>query len=404
MAHQWFIRLGGKEHGPFSSSQLKQLAHQGKISHDTEVRRGESGSWIAAGRVKGLFAVASQTETAATSAEDNAPDASGRPPAPSGTEAEKGTVTSSADASEEADDEYALATDSPAVMPGRSRTETDRPRGEVCPRCSKSLSRGATKCGVCGYNLVPPRRSDKPAFLAPVSPDEGLERKEGTGDWREITSVVARMAGLLLAWWGFVGVGILLGALLGSWAHGGADYLARHSIRWLLTTLMQFTLWPALMAHLAAWLWSGYRACTESIWHGLMCTFVPLYGVYYTITRWDRMEGPLYAMLGFAAVACFGAGILLTGPTMFPGPPEAEKQALRRLLDGNLGPDQEIAKLYFVRNGLFWGWGFDAQVIEVSEKRVRLIGSVSGMFCYESGDDTTTTIVEPEWDLNESWR
>lgn len=398
MAHQWFVRLGGKEHGPFSSSQLKQLARKGKISRDTEVRRGESGSWVPALRVKGLFAVAGQTDAVAKSAEASAPEASERPSAPSGKEAEKDTVTSAADASDEAD-EYALATASPAATPGPSSTATDRPGGDACPRCGKPASRGATKCGACGQALVHPRPSEKPAIMAPVSPDEGLEQRDGTGGLREIASAAPRMAGLLLAWWVFVGISIVLGALLGSWAHGGADYLARHSTRWLLTALMQFTLWPALMAHLAAWLWSGYRASTESIWHGAMCTFVPLYGVYYTITRWDRMEGPLYAMLGFAAIACFGAGILLTGPTIFDGPPQAERQALRRALDAHLGPNQQISKLYFVRNGLFWGWGFDAQVIEVTEKRVRFLGSVSGMLHYGSGDDTTTTVIEPEWDL-----
>jgi len=55
MAQNWFVTLDGKEHGPLSSSQLKQLAGQGKVSPDTDVRQGSSGKWVPAAKVKGLF-------------------------------------------------------------------------------------------------------------------------------------------------------------------------------------------------------------------------------------------------------------------------------------------------------------------------------------------------------------
>lgn len=55
MAHQWFIKSGAKQHGPFSSSQLKKLAEQGRITPEISVRRGEVGNWVPASKIKGLF-------------------------------------------------------------------------------------------------------------------------------------------------------------------------------------------------------------------------------------------------------------------------------------------------------------------------------------------------------------
>jgi membrane protein YdbS with pleckstrin-like domain len=52
---KWFVSKGGKTHGPFSSSQLKQLAVTAKINRETEVRLGTNGKWTAAKHVKGLF-------------------------------------------------------------------------------------------------------------------------------------------------------------------------------------------------------------------------------------------------------------------------------------------------------------------------------------------------------------
>jgi len=55
MADQWYVQAGGKEVGPLTPSQLKNLAGQGKITPATQVRRGSDAAWVAASRVKGLF-------------------------------------------------------------------------------------------------------------------------------------------------------------------------------------------------------------------------------------------------------------------------------------------------------------------------------------------------------------
>ncbi len=53
-ANELFVRIRGKEHGPFDSDKLKRLAVAGKITRDDEVSR-DRVKWIPAGNVKGLF-------------------------------------------------------------------------------------------------------------------------------------------------------------------------------------------------------------------------------------------------------------------------------------------------------------------------------------------------------------
>jgi hypothetical protein len=60
---QWFVRKGEKTHGPFTSRQLKKHAAQSKIKPDTDVRKGEVGSWMAASTIKGLFPTELASET-----------------------------------------------------------------------------------------------------------------------------------------------------------------------------------------------------------------------------------------------------------------------------------------------------------------------------------------------------
>jgi len=55
MAVEWFVHAKGREHGPFSSQQLKQLASRGQIGPETPVKQGAGGQWVRARRVKGLF-------------------------------------------------------------------------------------------------------------------------------------------------------------------------------------------------------------------------------------------------------------------------------------------------------------------------------------------------------------
>jgi hypothetical protein len=55
MASQWYCRLMGTEMGPFSSKQLLEMARHHQITPDDSVRKGDDGTWVEAGRVKGLF-------------------------------------------------------------------------------------------------------------------------------------------------------------------------------------------------------------------------------------------------------------------------------------------------------------------------------------------------------------
>jgi len=55
MSQAWFIRREGVEEGPHSSSAVKQLARDGSLSPNDELRREDRSDWVAAGTVRGLF-------------------------------------------------------------------------------------------------------------------------------------------------------------------------------------------------------------------------------------------------------------------------------------------------------------------------------------------------------------
>jgi S1-C subfamily serine protease len=55
MATEWYFRSGGSVSGPYSSSELKQLAQRGVIDAITQVRRGSERNWVPAARVSGLL-------------------------------------------------------------------------------------------------------------------------------------------------------------------------------------------------------------------------------------------------------------------------------------------------------------------------------------------------------------
>ena len=57
MAVEWYCRLMGTEMGPFTSSQLIQMARSHQLTPQDVVKKGAEGKWVDAHRVKGLFDV-----------------------------------------------------------------------------------------------------------------------------------------------------------------------------------------------------------------------------------------------------------------------------------------------------------------------------------------------------------
>jgi hypothetical protein len=64
MATDWYVRVGEVERGPVSSEALKHLALEGRVTPDTPIRKGDSGNWVPASRVKGLFPSSAASVTA----------------------------------------------------------------------------------------------------------------------------------------------------------------------------------------------------------------------------------------------------------------------------------------------------------------------------------------------------
>jgi len=54
MSAEWFYRSMSAELGPFSAGEMQQFSQVGRIAPDTEVRKGQNGTWVAAAQVKGL--------------------------------------------------------------------------------------------------------------------------------------------------------------------------------------------------------------------------------------------------------------------------------------------------------------------------------------------------------------
>jgi len=55
MANNWYYAQNGEKQGPISSSELKRLASEGRLSPDDLVWREDMAEWRAAGSIKGMF-------------------------------------------------------------------------------------------------------------------------------------------------------------------------------------------------------------------------------------------------------------------------------------------------------------------------------------------------------------
>lgn len=77
---QWYYRSGGRESGPIATDELVDLARNGIISSNDELRVGPSTDWIQAGQIDALFSQHSKTSSqsnAKSSAHADSHDASG---------------------------------------------------------------------------------------------------------------------------------------------------------------------------------------------------------------------------------------------------------------------------------------------------------------------------------------
>jgi len=64
MADQWYVRKGGKKHGPFTNEQLKKLAATGKIDRTDQLWKEGMEKWVPCSSAKGLFVAAAPASLA----------------------------------------------------------------------------------------------------------------------------------------------------------------------------------------------------------------------------------------------------------------------------------------------------------------------------------------------------
>lgn len=133
MAIEWYVRVGNAERGPISSEMLKQLAMKGKLGPQMQVKKGATGAWVTANRIKGLFPNAAggqPSESAPVAAPAERTQAVSKPRAdavasPSPRAATRTPAAATLAASAAASDEPAAAT-APQREP--SETPIERPR------------------------------------------------------------------------------------------------------------------------------------------------------------------------------------------------------------------------------------------------------------------------------------
>jgi hypothetical protein len=64
MAKEWFYRSMSEVLGPFSPSEMRAFAAAGRVTADTQIRKGTEGKWVNASQVKGLLPEARSTPVA----------------------------------------------------------------------------------------------------------------------------------------------------------------------------------------------------------------------------------------------------------------------------------------------------------------------------------------------------
>ena len=52
---QWYYRRHGRQRGPYSPKQFKQLAVTGAIQPTDEIRKGDMDEWVPGTKIEGLF-------------------------------------------------------------------------------------------------------------------------------------------------------------------------------------------------------------------------------------------------------------------------------------------------------------------------------------------------------------
>ncbi len=78
MAAEWYCRISGEEQGPLTASQLRTMVAEGRLAPGDALRQGNSGVWVPAASVKGLFGGSGESRGAVRPVSASQPEPSPR--------------------------------------------------------------------------------------------------------------------------------------------------------------------------------------------------------------------------------------------------------------------------------------------------------------------------------------
>lgn len=177
-----------------------------------------------------------------------------------------------------------------------------------CPGCTAPLALDAVICIKCGFNTILGRRMDTIKVGNKGGPEghgaltaELMERAADTMD--EDANEEKKKTGEGMPWWGY-----LLGML------GLVGFMATMTLMEQEQAIFMAGCVIITCAVLLGF-YSGIRilieAFNESFVQGLLYLFIPLYPLFYVITRWDKVGTYFIMNLGASVIAVLGYGAII---------------------------------------------------------------------------------------------
>lgn len=183
--------------------------------------------------------------------------------------------------------------------------------GMKCPGCGEKLPQNAVLCVHCGYNFQLGRQMlpDDPS----LSPQQRRAAIHGNplldkAEYEMTSEKKEKKKNPGLPWWAIL---LLLMMVIGFAA--GMMLLPADKV-FLVSGAIALGL--GFLIGMVCGIWILVIAFSESVACGLMSMFVPFYGLYYIVTRWEQCGAPFLISLGGNAMWGLGYALVFFAPML----------------------------------------------------------------------------------------